>query len=51
MKAKVVPAEREINAFLMSVDRMDLYEYFVKNCFYNWSKITNNIRISNNKYI
>jgi hypothetical protein len=35
-KAKVVPAEKEIDAFLMSIDKWELREEFIKFCFYNW---------------
>ena len=34
----ITPAEREIDAYLMSVDRLDLRQHFIKFCFYNWEK-------------
>ena len=51
MKAKVVPAEREIISFLMSVGKPELFDEFVKTCFYQWKEITNQIRIENEKYV
>lgn len=37
-KAKVVPAEKEIDAFLMSANKLELREKFIKFCFYHWEK-------------
>lgn len=46
-KARVTPAEKEIDLFLRMVGREDLREYFILFCFYNWENryefIDNNI--------
>jgi hypothetical protein len=51
MKAKVIPAEKEIISFLMSVGKPELFDEFVKTCFYKWKEITNQIRIENAMYL
>ena len=35
-KANVVPNDRIIELYLMSVQRLDLKDEFIKFCFYNW---------------
>jgi hypothetical protein len=41
-KANVTPSDKEIDAYLMYVDRMDLKDDFIKFCFYNWEKRNDN---------
>ena len=37
-KMGITPAEKEIDLFLIMVNREDLREYFIDFCFYNWEK-------------
>lgn len=39
--AKITPCERDIDAFLQNLDRLDLREKFIKFCFYNWEQRKN----------